>query len=40
MAEKEYPGGHVQVFLTSKSGFINGVLMKKVVVKDSVTIFN
>lgn len=40
VAEKEYHGGYVQVFLTSKNGFIHGMLMKKIVVKDSVTVFN
>lgn len=40
MAKKEYYAGYVQMFLTLKNGFINGMLMKKVLIWDSVTIFN
>lgn len=38
MLKKEYYGGYVQMFLTLKNGFINGLLMKKVLIWDSVTV--
>lgn len=40
MVMKEYYGGYVQMFLTLKNEFINGMLMKKVLIWDSVTVFN
>lgn len=40
MVKKEYYGGYVQMFLTLKNDFINGMLMKKVLIWDSVTVFN
>lgn len=40
VVKKEYYGGYVQMFHTLKNGFINGMLIKKVLIRDSVTIFN
>lgn len=40
MVKKEYYGGYVQMFRRVKNGFINGMLMKKVLIRDSVTVFN
>lgn len=40
MVKKEYYGGYGQMFRTLKNEFINGMLMKKVLIRDSVTVFN
>ena len=40
VVKKEYYGGYVQMFLTLKNGFINGLLKKKGLICDSGTIFN
>lgn len=40
VVKEEYYGGYVQMFLTLKNGFINGLLKKKVLICDSGTIFN
>lgn len=40
MVKGEYYAGYAQMFLTLKNGFINGMLMKKVLIRDSVTVFN
>lgn len=40
MVKKEYYVGYVQMFLTLKNEFIKGMLMKKVLIWDSVTVFN
>lgn len=40
VVKKEYNDGYVRMFLTLKNGFINGMIMKKVLIWDSVTMCN